>query len=230
MEPSDAQSHYSEELILLPGLGTRYLQPSLPAIKSATALGLPLGARVLIAQSPFKLLPNNDARMVALAHAAPTAQFVLFDTPYGGVNDAIKLRLETTFDAHDLNPNRLHWQPTTDRARFLQIAEACDVALDSLGFSGGNTTLDALITGLPLVTSPGEFMRGRQSMAMLQALALDHCVAEADSITAAAANFLLHRDARKPYRDIINECLHDYLQDAAPLTALVMAVSEICGG
>ncbi len=228
MEPDDAQKHYCERLILLPGLGTRYLKPNLPAIKTAAELGLPLGARVLVAQSPFKLLPDNDARMVALAHAAPTAQFVLFDTPYSGVNDAIKLRLETTFDAHDLNPARLHWQPTTDRATFLQIAQACDVALDSLGFSGGNTTLDALITGLPLVTSPGEFMRGRQSMAMLQALELDHCVVDAANVAQAAANFLLHRETRKPYRTALNKHLDDYLRDPAPLAALVKVLEEIC--
>lgn len=39
--------------------------------------------------------------------------------------------------------------------------------LDSLHWSGGNTTLDALASGLPIVTLPGEFMRGRQTAAML---------------------------------------------------------------
>jgi len=34
------------------------------------------------------------------------------------------------------------------------------------GFSGGNTTLDTLAGDLPVVTCPGEFMRGRLSYAM----------------------------------------------------------------
>ena len=229
MEPENSALHYSERQILLPGLGTCYLRPTPPSARTATELGLPLGGRVLVAQSPFKLLPDNDLRMVALAHAAPTAQFVLFDTFYSGVNDAIKLRLETTFDAHDLNPERLHWQPTTDRARFLQIVRACDVALDSYAFSGGNTSLDALIMGLPLVTSPGEFMRGRQSTAMLTALGLEHCVAAADGVVDTAANFLLHREARKAYQGVLAQRLDDYLADDAPLKALVAAIAEICG-
>ena len=229
MEPENSALHYSERQILLPGLGTRYLRPTPPSARTATELGLPLGGRVLVAQSPFKLLPDNDLRMVALAHAAPTAQFVLFDTFYSGVNDAIKLRLETTFDAHDLNPKRLHWQSMTDRARFLQIARACDVALDSHAFSGGNTSLDALIMGLPLVTSPGEFMRGRQSTAMLTALGLEHCVVPADGVADAAANFLLHREARKTYQGVLAQRLDDYLADDAPLKTLIAAISEICG-
>jgi len=229
MEPENSALHYSEPQILLPGLGTRYLKPKLPTVRTATELGLPLGGRVLVAQSPFKLLPDNDLRMVALAHAAPTAQFILFDTFYSGVNDAIKLRLETTFDAHDLNPERLHWQPMTDRAHFLQIVRACDVALDSHTFSGGNTSLDALIMGLPLVTSPGEFMRGRQSSAMLTALGLEHCVVAADEVANTAANFLLHRDARKAYQGVLAQALDDYLVNDAPLKALVAAISEVCG-
>ncbi len=229
MEPENSAAHYCEQQILLPGLGTRYLKPELPAARTATELGLPLGGRVLVAQSPFKLLPDNDLRMVALAHAAPTAQFILFDTFYSGVNDTIKLRLETTFDAHDLNPERLHWQPMTDRARFLQIAGACDVALDSLAFSGGNTALDALMMGLPLVTSAGEFMRGRQSSAMLTRLGLGHCTVASDAVADTAANFLLHRDSRKAYRGVLAERLEPYLLDDAPLKALVAAISEICG-
>ena len=229
MEPENSAQHYSERQILLPGLGTHYLKPDQPSVRTAHELGLPLGGRVLVAQSPFKLLPDNDLRMIALAHAAPTAQFVLFDSLYSGIDDAIRLRLETTFDAHDLNPARLHWQPMTDRAQFLQIVRACDVALDSHAFSGGNTSLDALIMGLPLVTSPGEFMRGRQSTAMLTALGLEHCVVASDAIADTAANFLLHRDARKAYQAVLAQRLDGYLADDAPLKALVAAISEICG-
>ena len=44
-------------------------------------------------------------------------------------------------------------------------------------WSGGNTSLDALASGLPLVTLPGAFMRGRQSAAMLTDLGLDELIA-----------------------------------------------------
>jgi len=51
---------------------------------------------------------------------------------------------------------------------YLRINLACDAMLDTLHWSGGNTSLDALACGLPVVTLPGAFMRGRQSAAMLR--------------------------------------------------------------
>ena len=89
--------------------------------------------------------------------------------------------------------------------------------------------MDALIMGLLLVTAPGEFMRGRQSSAMLTALGLGNCSVAVEAVAETAANFLLHRDARKAYRAALTEGLDDYLTDPAPLKALVAAISEICG-
>jgi len=52
--------------------------------------------------------------------------------------------------------------------------------LDTLRWSGGNTSLDALAAGLPIVTLPGRFMRGRQSAGMLRMSGLDDLVARDD--------------------------------------------------
>jgi predicted O-linked N-acetylglucosamine transferase (SPINDLY family) len=49
--------------------------------------------------------------------------------------------------------------------------------LDTLHWSGGNTTLDALACGLPVVTLPGSMMRGRQSAAMLRRVGVPDLVA-----------------------------------------------------
>ena len=60
---------------------------------------------------------------------------------------------------------------------YLRVNLACDAMLDTLHWSGGNTTLDALACGLPVVTLPGAFMRGRQSAAMLRAVGADDLIA-----------------------------------------------------
>ena len=49
--------------------------------------------------------------------------------------------------------------------------------LDTLHWSGGNTSLDALACGLPIVTLPGAFMRGRQSAGMLGLLDVAELIA-----------------------------------------------------
>jgi len=58
--------------------------------------------------------------------------------------------------------------------RLLQLA---DVGLDSFPFSGGTTTYQALAMGLPVVTLPGRYLRGRVSLAIYERMGLRDCVA-----------------------------------------------------
>jgi predicted O-linked N-acetylglucosamine transferase (SPINDLY family) len=50
-------------------------------------------------------------------------------------------------------------------ANYLRSAH---VTFDPPDWSGGNTTIEALSYGVPVVTLPGPFMRGRHSLAFLQ--------------------------------------------------------------
>ena len=67
--------------------------------------------------------------------------------------------------------------PTFPHDDYLRINLACDAMLDTLHWSGGNTSLDALACGLPVVTLPGDFMRGRQSAAMLRLVGAPEMIA-----------------------------------------------------
>jgi len=67
--------------------------------------------------------------------------------------------------------------PITSRDTYLRINMACDVMLDSLHWSGGNTSLDAIAAGLPVVTLPGRFMRGRQTCGMLMVAGVPELIA-----------------------------------------------------
>ena len=49
--------------------------------------------------------------------------------------------------------------------------------LDPLHYSGGNTSLEAFALGTPIVTWPGEFMRGRHTHGFYKLMDLDDCVA-----------------------------------------------------
>jgi len=59
-------------------------------------------------------------------------------------------------------------RPQVRHDLYVQTNLACDAMLDTLRWSGGNTSLDAIAAGLPIVTLPGRFMRARQSAAMLE--------------------------------------------------------------
>jgi predicted O-linked N-acetylglucosamine transferase (SPINDLY family) len=69
--------------------------------------------------------------------------------------------------------------------------------LDTLHWSGGNTSLDALSQGLPVVTLPGDLMRGRQSQSMLRALGAGELVAGDPEAYVQAAVALGHDAERR---------------------------------
>ena len=62
--------------------------------------------------------------------------------------------------------------PRLDAATFSAMAQLADVMLDSIGWSGNNSTLEALEHDLPVVTLPTGFMRGRHSFAILTRLGI----------------------------------------------------------
>jgi CRISPR-associated protein Csy1 len=177
MEPDEPQGHYSERLCGLPMIGTGWHRPPAPQVLPREALGLPPGRCYLLPQSPYKVHPDTDATLVEIARADPGGRIVLMQGERPGATRQLHARLSRAFEQAGANPRQLHFLPMTDRPRFLATCAAADVMVDTLHWSGGNTTLDALHAGLPVVTVPGALMRGRQSAAILHLLGLDHCIA-----------------------------------------------------
>ena len=67
------------------------------------------------------------------------------------------------------------------RVRRFSTSTAASVVLDSFQWSGGNTSLEALAMGVPVVTLPGRFMRGRVTAAMYRQMGLADMIA-ADAV------------------------------------------------
>lgn len=179
MEPADGDSHYVEPLLRLPGLGVRYAMPGPVAPFDRAALRLPeTGALYACPQSLFKIHPAMDAVFVELLAADPSATLLFFQGLSRGTTERFGARLGQAMAARGLEPRRqVRFAPRMDGAAFRRVLAMADVVLDSLGWSGGNTTLDALAAGAPVVTMPGHFMRGRQTAAMHAMLGLDELVA-----------------------------------------------------
>ena len=173
MEPPGAQAHYREALAPLPGLGTRYPRPAGASAKSRAELGLPKGRAYLCPQSLFKIHPDNDALFSAIVAADPKASLVFFRDNDAPLTQAFGARLA----AAGIASRRLVFLERMAHADYLRVNALSDVMLDTRHWSGGNTSLDALAMGLPVVTLPGKFMRGRQSLAMLRRLGVDDLVA-----------------------------------------------------
>ncbi len=121
--------------------------------------------------------------------------------------------------------------PACAHPRYLQVNATCDAMLDTLRWSGGNTSLDALACGLPIVTQRGTFMRGRQSAAMLGLMGLDELIAaDADAYVALAARLAGDTDWRTDLGRRIVAAQPAVFDDAGPLAALERALVALAEG
>lgn len=180
MEPENAQEHYSETLITLPNLAVSYPKPNVPELtKKRSDFQMRDDAIVyLCCQAPFKYLPQHDFIFAEIARCVPQAQFVFFPRSSPHLKNRFQQRLQRAFAAVNLNSeDYCVFLPLQHRNDYLTINLLSDVYLDSLGFSGGNTTLDAVACNLPVVTRPGEFMRDRISYAILKMLGVSDTIA-----------------------------------------------------
>lgn len=223
MEPADGAAHYTEALHLLPGLGTRYPPPPIPAQAPRAQLGLPDGRSLyLVPQSLFKLHPHNDAVLAHIVENDTNALFVLFAGLERGGTGCVSARLAVALRSVTAQPERhLLFLAQRTREEYLRVNLACDVMVDSLHWSGGNTSLDALHSGLPVVTHPGALMRGRQSAAMLRALDCPELIADSPRRLAELAVEVANDRARRNSLGArIQAALPRLTQSDEPLAAL----------
>ncbi|SMP70985.1 Predicted O-linked N-acetylglucosamine transferase, SPINDLY family [Desulfonatronum zhilinae] len=171
MEPPDAIQHYSEKLALLPNLSScNYSPPYAETPPARETLGLPKkGILFFCPQSLFKYLPRFDDIYARIAEGVSDAKFLFIRHEISpGVTACFKDRLRKHFKQRGLDPVRhLVFLPRLSATGFGQICGASDIFLDSLEWSGNNTSLEAIWRGTPIVTMPGKMMRGRHAAANL---------------------------------------------------------------
>ena len=182
MEPPDADEHYSETLIRLPNLSIYYEPVEVePAPLERAQLGLRPEATVYwCCQSLYKYLPQYDEIFPRIARGAGDCQFVFIETRKGRhVTNLFLERIGRAFSAYGLDARRYCVVlPYLARERFHGAMACCDVFLDSIGWSGCNSTLESLRRDLPIVTMRGDLMRGRHSAAILEMMGLTDTVAD----------------------------------------------------
>ena len=191
MEPPDGQEHYTERLVTLPGLGTRYPCPVVGATRVRADFGLPPGRTLyLFPHSVFKVRPENDDLLARVLAGDRGGDLVLCAGETERATRCLLGRLLPALAARGVDAARVRVLPPLSRPDYLELNRLCDVMLDATHWSGGNTTLDALAAGLPVVTRWGRFMRGRQSAGMLTAMGLADLIAADDDQWVAIATAL----------------------------------------
>ena len=177
LEPAQADGHYSERLVRLGTLPTFYYRPAKPArAKSRKELGLEEGCTLyLCPQSVYKLHPDFDEVIAGILKADARGVVVFIEGAQKTWTELLMCRFRNVMP---MLVGRIRVLPRLAGEDFMQLLAVADVMLDPLHWSGGVTTLDALAMGTPVVTLPGEFMRGRVTYACYTQMGVMDCVAD----------------------------------------------------
>lgn len=233
MEPADAAVHYVERLVGLPGPGVGYAMPPAAEPIERAKLGLPNGCRLYVCpQSLFKVHPEMDALLAELLAADPGGVLLFFQATGRGITEQFARRMQRALAARGIAPTgQLKFLPRVDGSLFRRVLASADVVVDTLHWSGGNTSLDAIAAGTPLVTLPGRFMRGRQSAAMAALMDLPELVATsaADYLERAVA-IASDRERNRELRARIAERRGALFNRPEPVEAFAAALLQLGRG
>jgi protein O-GlcNAc transferase len=233
MEPPDASEHYTEKLIRLPNLSI-YYEPveNDPLIAmSREQLGLRQDALVFwCGQSLYKYLPQYDEVFARIAESVVNCQFVFIG--HSGaeqITEIFRGRLERAFALRNRrSSDHCVILPRLKPGEFVAAIGCCDIFLDSIGWSGCNSTLEGLAHNHPIITMEGPLMRGRHSAAILRMMDATETIAKSvDEFVSLAIRLANRPDERKSASQQIASNKHRLYRDRACIEALEKFLDDV---
>jgi protein O-GlcNAc transferase len=136
-----------------------------------------------------------------IAKIVGNCQFVFIKHPEEmAVADQFHRRLNSVFSHLGLTASdHCLFIESLSMDRFVAAIGDCDIFLDSIGWSGCNSTLESLVHNLPVVTLRGTLMRGRHSSAILSRIGVGETVADSiDEYVSIATRLATNLEKRRP--------------------------------
>jgi protein O-GlcNAc transferase len=227
LEPDNAERHYRERLIRLPGIGTRPQMPPPPG--DAGWLDALVTSRpvLLCLQNVIKLPPSFDTALARIAEETDSCiAFFIRNPP---LMQRFRARIEAAFRARGTDPGQyLAFLPVRRHADYVAGIARTPLVLDSPWFSGGSTSLDAFSVGTPVLAWEGSMARGRQTSAMLRAMELGELIASGeDDYAEKAAALIRDRSRLDDLRRRITANLSAIFHDDAPVLAFAEFLESV---
>ncbi|MBF0380811.1 MAG: tetratricopeptide repeat protein [Magnetococcales bacterium] len=214
LEKADAQRHYSETLYLMQRLPCYYYPAKITNKQpSRSDFSLPDGGNIYVcSQTLYKLHPDFDYAIMDLLVKDPNGWVVFIAGKHDNWEKLLRKRWQ------NLTVNRseqILFLPRLSPDQFVTLFQIADVVLDTFHFSGGKTTSEAISVGAPVVTLPGEFQRGRITLACYKLMGVMDLVAK-DAEQYIDLAYRLANDAkwRKTIVDKIKANSHKIIEDS----------------
>jgi predicted O-linked N-acetylglucosamine transferase (SPINDLY family) len=100
--------------------------------------------------------------------------------------------------------------------------------LDSIGWSGCNSTLESLVHDLPIVTMTGDLMRGRHTTAILEMMGIGETTAHTiDEYVSIAVGLAQDPRAREELKTRISQNKHRLYRDRDCILALEAFLDQV---
>jgi predicted O-linked N-acetylglucosamine transferase (SPINDLY family) len=197
METPGTEQEYTELLVKLPGIGLHidpheYINTTQEelVIEKKTTFFL-----VGFLQTPFKYHPKYDFIFVEIAKKIKNIK-IFFVTYQDELDQKFLTRIKKLFNHNNLDSNIICTQPRQNKEKYLEFLKTLDIAIDSIGWSGGNTTLDCLGVGLPVLTISKNTMRSNHTSAIYKLINMDSLTFQ--SVDEMIANVeILNKDKNK---------------------------------
>lgn len=169
LDENQAQTFYSEQLVQMKNLIPYYHLPEAVAPKTRGYFSLSEDELVLgCLQSLFKLHPDFDPILAAILSSIENARLILLADSHAVMQHQLEQRWQAAWPAELFQ--KVTFLPRLAEADYLALLPLCDVMLDPIHFGGGSTSYEALAAGVPIVTMPSPYLKGRISYALLQHL------------------------------------------------------------
>jgi predicted O-linked N-acetylglucosamine transferase (SPINDLY family) len=237
-EPANASENYCEQLVRLPNLGV-CVEPLTPEISKPGlgSLNLPGDEPLLLCPgAPFKYSPLHDEVWVAIAARLKKRTFrrssggrlVFFRSRSDMMDRMFESRLRAAFEKADVRfDEHVSIIPMLDRSRFFGLMRESALMLDTFGFSGFNTALQAIECDLPVLAFEGAFMRGRLASGIMRRLDLPELVATTmEDFVQKALDLAGNPGRRKKIRAKIIERRNVLFHDTATVLALERCLTD----
>jgi protein O-GlcNAc transferase len=174
-EPPRAERAYRERLIVSPSLLT--WQSRLRVAEHARHRDGVRGEAEHVYLCPHKIEkfhPDFDGLLGDILRRDPQAVIVIPQDRHGYAARKLQHRFQLGLPHV---AQRIRFVPYQSLAGYLRLIESADVLLDPIHYGGGLTSFDGLSLNKPIVTLPGNFLRGRFTSGFYRTMGVDECIA-----------------------------------------------------